>query len=322
MYNCPKREACRNPLGFTVKLERFSLINSDDLYCDWKGRGLFNFMIHFVGGFTIFFICYSSDIFGRKIFTILATFIGILGIILLMMPSGILISSLGMSFGNIYIDFFMIIGFIYTTELLIKLERVKTTMIIFTCATLGSFCSLIVCFNISDFKGVDTFLLISMILLFFITFFMQESLFYLFNHKKKHDFFYTMNLIADINKVNTLDLHKKLNEYGINSAKNKNKNISKYDYDDFSKDFYNFTLRDTLYNKDRKFHNDHSDSESYAKDKNSISKKLIFSMEVNDHSHSFNVSEEIMQSKRYKSPNSSLYSYIHIINRCNTEEKK
>ena len=233
------------------------------MYCDTNSRAISIFLIHFLGGLCVLITSYLSDRFGRKIFIILIVLTGILGSILLLIPSGLIISAIGVAFGNFLVDFMILIGLTYYAEISTKNTHVLSNVIMFTSVVFGSFICLMIASFTSGFFVIDVVVLILLIPLLILSLAMRETLYFLYNNREKREFFSTMKLISEINEVK-LDrvfsqLHPKMagNEIYQESFQNKNKFNSNsrgvYSYRDFSKDFNEFSMRATEYNKDNPF---------------------------------------------------------------------
>ena len=239
------------------------------MYCDSNGRGITIFLIHFLSGISILIISYLTDRFGRKIFMIIIVVTGILGSIMLLVPSGPTVSALGVACGNCLVDFLFLLGFTYYSEVSTKDSRIFANVMMFLSIVLGSFICLMIATFSKTFQVIDIVVLILLIPLLLLSIAMRESIYYLYNNKEKKEFFNTLMLIAEINNVNLKSIvnqiHPKIIDtevYATNfQTKNKFQTNPNYSYTDFSKDFNQFTMRGTdYYKKGYPF-------EEYSKDK-------------------------------------------------------
>ena len=240
------------------------------MYCDTNSRVISIFMIHFLGGLIILLISYLSDRFGRKIFFIIIVLAGILGSILLLIPSGLIVSALGVAFGNFLVDFMLILGFTYYAEMSTKDSRNVANVVMFLSIAFGSFVCLIIATFTSGFTFVDVVVLVLLFPLLVLSLALRESLYYLYNNKEKKEFFRTLKLIAEINDINLRTVISDLNpqmaestafkqSFQVKNKFNSNPGYS-YSYRDFSADFNEFSMRGTEYYKDNPFN-------SYSKER-------------------------------------------------------
>ena len=239
------------------------------MYCDSNGRGLTIFLIHFLGGISILIISYLSDRFGRKIFMIIIVVAGIIGSILLLIPSSLTVSALGVALGNCLVDFLFLLGFTYYSEVSTKNSRILANILMFLSIAFGSFICLIIATFTEKFQVIDLLVLLLLIPLLILSIAMRESIYFLYNNKAKKEFFNTLMLMAEINEVNLKQIVREIHPKIIDGDNYSNKFFEKnkfqtnpnYSYRDFSKDFSEFSMRGTEYHKrDNLF-------EDYSKDK-------------------------------------------------------
>jgi hypothetical protein len=223
---------------------------------------------------------------------IITVILGILGSILLLISSGLIISALGVAFGNFVIDFMFLLGFTYYSEVSTKESRTLANVLMFLSIVFGSFICLIIALIISEFWIIDVVVLILLIPLLLLSLAMRESIYYLYNNKAKKQFFNTITLISEINEVNLKTIIREVHprfadEDKKNDFFNKNKfnlNNTKYSYRDFSMDFNEFSMRGTDYQKENPF-------DSYSRDQNILpDQSSEIRNEKNPHSNMFNYS--------------------------------
>ena len=228
------------------------------MYCDSNARAITIFLIQFLGGVTILIISYLTDRFGRKIFMIIIVILGIIGSILLLIASALLISALGVAFGNFLVDFMFLLGFTYYSEVSTKESRILANVLMFLSIVFGSFICLIIASFTSEFWVIDAVVLFLLFPLLILSFAMRESIYYLYNNKAKKQFFDTLTLMAEINEVNLKTVIRDINPRLKDShdlgnqfiAKNKFQSNMRYSYRDFSMDFNEFSMRETFFKKE------------------------------------------------------------------------
>jgi hypothetical protein len=167
-----------------------------------------------------------------------------------------------------------LLGFTYYNEISIKHNRVLANVLMYLSIVFGSFICLIIASYTKGLRIFDIVVLILLIPLLLLSFAMRETLYFLYNNKAKQEFFKTMKLIAEINEVRLNQvfskLHPEMIEEGASNFQYKNKFNSAYgptySYKDFSKDFNEFSMRGTEYNKENPFYESNSKSIGNSKD--------------------------------------------------------
>lgn len=71
------------------------MLNQYNLYCDFKKQSLTVFLIHFLGGVNIFLLSFLTGRFGRKWFLVVGSILGVIGLIMVSVPSVYFVSALG-----------------------------------------------------------------------------------------------------------------------------------------------------------------------------------------------------------------------------------
>ena len=71
------------------------MLNQYRLYCDFKRQSLTVFLIHFMGGVNIFLLSFLTSRFGRKWFLVLGGILGLIGLIMVSVPSVYYVSAIG-----------------------------------------------------------------------------------------------------------------------------------------------------------------------------------------------------------------------------------
>ena len=71
------------------------MLNQYNLYCDFNKQSLTVFLIHFLGGVNIFLLSFLTGRFGRKWFLVVGSILGIIGLIMVSVPSVYFVSALG-----------------------------------------------------------------------------------------------------------------------------------------------------------------------------------------------------------------------------------
>jgi hypothetical protein len=217
---------------------------------------------------------------------IIIVFLGVLGSILLLIPSALIISALGVAFGNFLVDFMFLLGFTYYSEVSTKKSRTLANVLMFLSIVFGSFICLIIASFTSSFWVIDVVVLVLLIPLLILSFAMRESIYYLYNNKAKKQFFNTLTLMAEINEVNLKTVIRDINPRMKDSedlgkhfiAKNKFQSNMRYSYRDFSMDFNEFSMKENQYRRDH--------FESYSKEQNASDSNSMH----NPHSNMFNYS--------------------------------
>ena len=182
-------------------------------------------LINVFGGFFSLCLCYLSDRYGRRPFMILSVFLAFIGMMLLLNYSEVLISAIGIAFGNGLIDFLYVTGFTYNSEILTKKNGVKGNLITFLVVTFGSFCSMIFVFFSSNSKSVDVMMIVLLIPFLLLTLIMKESLYFMYANNKKKEFFENIKMVADLNNVKHQEFMTQIQLLGINKQTNKQSNI-------------------------------------------------------------------------------------------------
>lgn len=224
------------------------MLNQYNLYCDFEKRTLTVFLIHFLGGVNIFLISFLTVRFGRKWFLVIGCFFGIIGLILVSVPSIYFVSALGIAFCNSFVDIYFLVGFTYFAEMSTGSLRALSCFLFYLSIIAGSFSCCLVVLYVESFFVLDIVLIIFLLPLLAISFTFRESMYFLYNNQIKKKLFLVLELVAEVNGVSK----PRLIENIYRKLENTNKDPfdlrslrRSYSYMDFSKDFSHYALKFT-----------------------------------------------------------------------------
>lgn len=201
-YKCSEEEACSNPHGFEISINRSTIINKFSLYCEAKGeKDVYIFLIILIGGFAYLVVCVFSNKFGRSNIFRFSVFWGVLGMIAVIISLDLFTTMAGFTLLSFASDVNNTMCYIYMSEVVLDNFRNWASFVFVLCFFVGEIFSGLVGLAFDDFQVISFFFLMLSIPIIIFLFQLKKSPYFLKSKGEEQEFCDLFNHIIKTNSV-------------------------------------------------------------------------------------------------------------------------
>lgn len=188
-YPCSQTEACKNPEGYIVMIERSSIVTEHELYCDRrKYKSIAISLMNLLGGFLSLIFTTASDHHGRLIILKIGIVMALVASGLLMFVKSYLLNTILNIFLWLFLDVLISMIYVYFSEISSGQLRQKSNAVFVLFFTTGCIMVHLINIAIKDFHVIYIIAFGMSLLCAPFFFFLKRSPYFLFKKNRLEEF--------------------------------------------------------------------------------------------------------------------------------------